>query len=90
MAYCKECFEKQLQIDQLEEENKSLKAKLRYRTDKDIQPYFGSSTPSSKIPVKQNTAAQNRAKEAAHDLVARVPGGSLLHGNKLMRLSSLV
>ena len=63
MGYCEACFEKQLRIDRLEEENKSLKAKLQYRTDKDLQPFFGSSTPSSKIPVKQNTIAQNRAKK---------------------------
>lgn len=63
MGYCEGCFEKQLKIDRLEEENKSLKAKLKYRTDKDVQPFFGSSTPSSKIPVKQNTSVENKKKQ---------------------------
>jgi transposase len=61
--YCQGCFEKQRRIDELEEENKSLKTKLRYREAKDRQPFFGSSTPSSKLPVKENTLEENRKKK---------------------------
>lgn len=63
MDYCKGCFEKQQEIDRLKEENESLKAKLNYRKQKDKEPFFGSSTPSSKILVKTNTLAENRAKK---------------------------
>lgn len=59
VSYCKSCFEKQKHIDQLEEEVVSLKAKLRYREDKDIRPFFGSQTPSSKLPFKENALEEN-------------------------------
>ena len=52
---CSECLKKQEKIDRLEEENKSLKAKLRY---KEQQGYFGSSTPSSKLPIKPNSQSK--------------------------------
>lgn len=62
-SYCKSCFEKQRRIDQLEEEVVLLRAKLRYREDKDKEPFFGSQTPSSKIPVKDNSSQENRYKK---------------------------
>ncbi len=51
---CPECLKKQRQIDALKEENQRLKQKLRYRERKDKEGFFGSSTPSSKIPLKPN------------------------------------
>ena len=60
--YCQDCFEKQLKIDRLEEENKQLKARLRYREKKDKQP-FGLSTPSSKITIKQGSLEENQKKK---------------------------
>jgi len=60
VSYCESCFEKQKRIDQLEEEVLSLRAKLRYRQDKDIKPFFGSQTPSSKLPFKENTKEENK------------------------------
>ena len=63
MAYCKGCFEKQLRIDQLLEENKQLKAQLRYRERKEQEGFFGASTPSSKIPLKETTLEENRQKK---------------------------
>ena len=62
MSYCKSCFEKQLKIDQLEEEINSLKAKLNYRNKKGQQPFFGSSTSSAKLPVKKNTLLEDKNK----------------------------
>jgi transposase len=56
---CPECIVKQFNIDKLEEENKSLKAKLKYRQDKD---YFGSSTPSSKKKFKEKSTKENIKK----------------------------
>lgn len=63
VSYCKSCFEKQQKIDDLEEQVKSLRNKLKYREEKDKQPFFGSSTPSSKLPVKENTLEENSKKK---------------------------
>lgn len=56
-GYCKTCLEKQREIDRLTEENTRLRARLRYqeRVVKE-EGFFGASTPSSKLPVKANTA----------------------------------
>ena len=61
-SYCEGCFQKQCRIDQLEELVISLKGKLQYREEKDNQPFFGSATPSSRLPVKENTLEENRKK----------------------------
>ncbi len=55
---CQECLKKQRKIDELTEENQRLKAKLGYLKRKEQQGHFGSSTPSSKVPVKPNTAKE--------------------------------
>lgn len=47
-------------IDQLLEEVQRLKAKLRYQERKDQEGFFGSSTPSSQLPLKANTDKENR------------------------------
>lgn len=62
MAFCEGCFEKQLKIDRLEEENQRLKQKLRYEERKTEEGYFGSSTPSSEKPVKPNTPCSGEQK----------------------------
>jgi transposase len=54
MTYCEGCFQKQIKIEQLQEEIEQLKDKLRYRQRKETEGFFGSSTPSSKLPVKAN------------------------------------
>jgi transposase len=51
---CPECLKKQRRIDALEEENQRLKQQLGYRKRKEKEGPFGSSTPSSKLPVKAN------------------------------------
>lgn len=61
-SYCQECFEKQLKIDRLEEQVKSLEAKLKYREKKAAFP-FGSSTPSSKIFTKPNSQVSDQKKQ---------------------------
>jgi transposase len=58
MTYCKQCLEKQRKIDQLQEEIIRLKAKLRYQERTAQEGFFGSSTPSSKVPVKTGRPAQ--------------------------------
>jgi ribosomal protein L44E len=60
MTYCKECLKKQHEINELQEEIDSLKNKLRYQQRTTKEGYFGSSTPSSKIPVKPNRCTELR------------------------------
>ena len=60
MTYCKECLNKQQKINELEEEIFSLKSKLRYQERTAKEGFFGSSTPSSKIPVKPNSQKANQ------------------------------
>jgi transposase len=62
MVYCKQCLEKQRRIDELEEENARLKAKLRYQERTAQEGFFGSSTPSSKVPVKPNSSVHPRPR----------------------------
>ena len=61
MTYCRQCLEKQRKIDELKEEILLLKAKLHYQERTAKEGFFGSSTPSSKIPVKANTPTQCRS-----------------------------
>lgn len=51
---CKNCFEKQLRIDNLEQENIRLKSQLSAAKKKQNDGPFGSSTPSSKKNFKTN------------------------------------
>jgi len=60
--YCKGCFEKQCKIDELTEEVKRLKSKLNYLERREKEGYFGSSTPSSQVPLKANAANDNQGK----------------------------
>jgi transposase len=57
MTYCKQCLEKQRKIDELQEEIVRLKANLRYQERTAQEGFFGSSTPSSKVPIKPNRPA---------------------------------
>jgi len=62
--FCPGCFEKQAKIDQLLEENARLKQKLRYEERKAKEGFFGSATPSSKIPCKKNRPEERKPKGA--------------------------
>jgi transposase len=55
-------LEKQRTIDRLKQENEDLRKKVRRLERKAEQGPFGSSTPSAKIPVKANTAVEQRGK----------------------------
>ncbi len=55
MTYCKQCLSKQQKINDLEEEISALKIKLRYQERTAKEGFFGSSTPSAKIPIKPNS-----------------------------------
>ena len=60
MTYCKQCLEKQQEINELQEELVLLKAKLRYQQRTVKEGFFGSSTPSAKVPVKPNSSAAHK------------------------------
>ncbi len=52
--YCEACFEKQRTIDKLQEEVRRMKEQLKDRKAREAEGFFGSSMPSSQIPVKAN------------------------------------
>lgn len=60
--YCPGCFEKQRKIDELTEQVNRLKSKLNYLERKAQEGYFGSSTPSSQVPLKSNSLQENQGK----------------------------
>jgi transposase len=60
MTYCKRCLDKQQKINELEEEIVSLKNKLRYQERTGTEGFFGSSTPSSKLPIKPNSHKEHQ------------------------------
>lgn len=60
--HCRACLEKQREIDQLRDENVQLKAKLRYQERTAKEGPFGSSTPSSKIPIKSSSLEERQAR----------------------------
>ena len=60
MTYCKQCLSKQQKINSLEEEITTLKSKLRYQERTAKEGFFGSSTPSAKIPVKPNRQKEHQ------------------------------
>lgn len=62
---CGVCLHKQRRLDELEEEVKSLRAKLRYQQRQAQEGFFGSSTPSSKTPVKENIQQKEKKPRGA-------------------------
>jgi transposase len=65
---CKDCLQKQQKIDRLEEELRRVKAKLRYQERTAKEGPFGSSTPSSKVPLKANSLEGNQARKGGAKL----------------------
>ena len=59
---CSECIKKQEEICRLRAEVQQLKAKLRIQERKISEGYFGSATPSSKKPVKNNRVNKGEKK----------------------------
>jgi transposase len=62
---CPLCLEKQREIDDLREENMSLRTALRRKQRKMEDGVFGSSTPSSKIPIKPNSQEKEKKPKGA-------------------------
>ena len=59
---CKSCFDKKIEIDRLRAENNLLKQKLNSQAKRDKEGFFGRATPSSKVPVKENSSEDDRKK----------------------------
>lgn len=60
---CEGCLEKQRIIDRQLEEIQQLKQKLQVNQRKSKAGFFGSSTPSSQVPLKPNSLAENQANK---------------------------
>jgi len=60
---CSGCLEKQREIDRLKDEVTRLKARLRLRERKSQEGFFGTSTPSSTVPIKAHTATGKQRKQ---------------------------
>ncbi len=73
---CAACLDKQREIDRLREEVTRLRTQLCQRQRDSSAPPFGSSTPSSKIPVKPNTTAEQTEKRGGAQL------GHVGHGRR--------
>ena len=65
---CESCFQKQLKIDRLTQENESLRGELVRLKRKSIEGFFSSSTPSSKIPVKGNSPPEKTKNQGGAKL----------------------
>ncbi len=59
---CEGCFDKQREIDRLKEEVQQLRLKVCANQRKSAAGFFGLSTPSSQIPIKPDSLAENQAK----------------------------
>jgi len=62
VTHCPACIAKQRRIDELLEELVALKARLRYQERTVAEGPFGSSTPSSKVPVKPSALPERQAR----------------------------
>jgi transposase len=63
VSLCDGCLDKQREIDRLKEEVQRLRLKLSVNQRKSKEGFFGSSTPSSQVPVKANSLAENQARK---------------------------
>ena len=78
-GYCQGCFDKQREIDRLKDDNGRLRDRLRYQERcARAEGFFGSATPSSKIPVKPNTSPP----EPRQRLRGGAKKGHVGHGRK--------
>lgn len=62
IGYCPACLDKQRRINELEEEVRLLKDRLRYQERTAAEGPFRSSTPSSKVPIKPSSLPERQAR----------------------------
>jgi len=86
---CSECLKKQQKIDSLMEENQRLKQKLKYQQRKEKEGVFGSSTPSSKLPVKANTTNSETGKPKGAQLGHKGAGRKMFQESEAERVVSV-
>jgi len=87
---CKECFQKGLEIEKLKEEIKRLKQQVSQARKKALsEGAFGTSTPSSKIPVKRNSTEEDREKRGGARLGHRGHGRSSVNEKEADRIVDL-
>ena len=79
---CAGCLEKQIKIDRLEMEVQRLRAKLRYQERTAKEGPFGSSTPSSKIPIKPSSLEERQARRGGGTV------GHPGHGRRLLPVTA--
>jgi len=65
---CESCFQKQLTIDRLTQENESLRGELQRLKRKAVEGFFSSSTPSSKLPHKANSTEEKSKRQGGAKL----------------------
>lgn len=90
---CPECLKRQREIDSLKEENQRLKQKLRYQERKAQEGFFGSSTSSSKIPLKPDRPEKQGGKPKGArpgHLGKGRPGPDLVQGEHLSTVVSSI
>jgi len=63
VSYCPGCLAKQQEINRLKERVDHLESQLQYRQRKEKEGPFGSSTPSSKVPVKPSALPERQARK---------------------------
>ena len=62
VSYCPECLAKQQEINRLQDRVRHLEGQLQYRQRQAKEGPFGSSTPSSKIPLKPSALPERQAR----------------------------
>jgi transposase len=86
-------LKKQREIDGLKEEIERLRQKLSYQARKEKEGFFGSSTPSAKLPLKTNADKDRERKpkgaRVGHTGAGR-KGASCLEVNRRMEVESTV
>jgi transposase len=63
LYYCPDCFRKQQEINRLEDRIRHLEGKLKLRQHQGRDGPFGSSTPSSKVPIKPSSLPERQTRK---------------------------
>jgi hypothetical protein len=63
MHYCPDCLKKQQEINRLQDRIRHLEGKLKLRQRQAKEGPFGSSTPSSKVPIKPSSLPERQARK---------------------------
>jgi transposase len=82
VSYCPECFAKQQEINRLQERVRHLEGKLKYRRQQAQAGPFGSSTPSSKVPVKASALPERQARKGGGQV------GHAGHGRRRLKAAT--